>query len=73
MSDKSSAMQHPLAVYLFHITYSAVWLKRDASKDLSRVKPGFKSVPLKFYFEIAGLVSAKKWREIQNLAGEERF
>ena len=42
-------------------------------KDLSRVKPGFKSFPLQFYFEIAGLVSAKKWREIQNMAGEERF
>ena len=41
-------------------------------KDLSRVL-GFKSVPLQFYFEIAGLASAKKWREIQNMAGEERF
>ena len=42
-------------------------------KDLSRVKPVFKSVPLQFHFEIAGLASAKKWREIQNMAGEERF
>ena len=40
-------------------------------KDLSRVKPDFESVPLQFYFEIAGL--AKKWREIQNLAGNEHF
>ena len=42
-------------------------------KDLCRVKAGFKSVPLQFYFEIAGLAIAKKWREIQNMAGEERF
>ena len=42
-------------------------------KDLSSVKTGFKSVPLQFYFEIPGLASAEKWREIQNLAGEERF
>ena len=44
-----------------------------AFKDLSRVKTGFKSVPLQFYFEIAGLASAKKWQKIQNMAGEERF
>ena len=43
------------------------------SKDLSKVKPEFKSVPLQIYFEIAGLASAKKWREIQNMAGEELF
>ena len=43
------------------------------SKDLSRVKPGFKCFPLQSYFEIAGLASAKKWREIQNMAGEEHF
>ena len=36
-------------------------------KDLSKVKPIFKSVPLLFYFEIAGLFSAKKWQEIQNM------
>ena len=42
-------------------------------KDLSRVKPDFKSVPLQFYFEIVGLTSAGKWREIQNMTGEERF
>ena len=42
-------------------------------KDLSMVKPGFESVPLQFYFEIARLASAKKWREIQNMVGEERF
>ena len=35
-------------------------------KDLSRVKSGFKSVALQFYFEIAGLASAEKWRKIQN-------
>ena len=44
-----------------------------SSKDLSMVKLSFKSVPLKFDFEIAGLASAEKWREIQNMAGEERF
>ena len=37
------------------------------------VKPGFKSVPLQLYFEIAELASAEKWWEIQNMAGEERF
>ena len=42
-------------------------------KDLSRVKPAFKSVPPQFYFEIAGLASAVKWREIQNIDEEERF
>ena len=42
-------------------------------KDLCQVKTGFKSVPLQFYFEIAGLAGAKKWREIQNMAGEEHF
>ena len=42
-------------------------------KDLSRVKPGFKSVPPQFYFEITGLASAKKWQEIQNMVEEERF
>ena len=42
-------------------------------KDLSRVKTDFKSVPLQFYFEIAGLASAKKWHKIQNMAGEECF
>ena len=43
------------------------------NKDLSRVKASFKSVPLQFYFEIAGLASAKKWWEIQNMAGQEHF
>ena len=42
-------------------------------KDFSRVKPGFKSVPLQFYFEIAGLARAEKWQEIQNMAGDERL
>ena len=42
-------------------------------KDLSKVKPGFKSGPLQIYFEVAGLASAEKWREIQNIVGEERF
>ena len=45
----------------------------SALKDLSSVKAGFKSVPLLFYFEIAGLASAKKCCEIQNMAGEKRF
>ena len=42
-------------------------------KDLSRVKPGFESVPPQFYFEIAGLDIAIKWRKIQNIDEEERF
>ena len=41
-------------------------------KDLSKVNPDFKSVPPQLYFEIAGLASTKKWREIQNMAGEEQ-
>ena len=41
--------------------------------DLSRVKAGFKSVPLQSYFEITRLDSAKKWQEIQKKAGEECF
>ena len=41
----------------------------QGGKDLSKVKPVFKSVPLQIYFEIA----AEKWRKIQNVAGEERF
>ena len=52
--------------------YPTMYVK-SAFKDLSKVKPGFKSVPLQIYFEIAGLASAKKWREIQNIVGEERF
>ena len=43
------------------------------TKDLRKVKPGFKSVPLQIHFEISGLASAKKWCEIQNLVGEECF
>ena len=42
-------------------------------KDLSRIKPGFKSVPPQFHFEITGLASAVKWREIQNIDEEEHF
>ena len=42
-------------------------------KDLSRVKPSFESIPLQLYFEIAGLSSVVKWREIQNIDEEERF
>ena len=42
-------------------------------KDISKVKPEFKSVPLQIYFEIAGLASAKNWRKIQNIVGVERF
>ena len=48
-------------------------LHMASGKDLSRVKPGFKSIPLQFYFEIAGLAGAEKWWEIQNMAGEEHF
>ena len=42
-------------------------------KDLSRVKCSFKKVPPQFYFEIARLASAVKWREIQNIDEEECF
>ena len=42
-------------------------------KDLSKVKLGFKSVPLQLYFEFAELTSAKEWRGIQNIVEEERF
>ena len=42
-------------------------------KDLSRVEAGFKRVPPQFYFEIAGLASALKWREVQNIDEEECF
>ena len=42
-------------------------------KDLSRVEAGFKSVPPQFHLEIAGLASAKKCREIQNMVEKERF
>ena len=56
--------------YLKIIQNSILFLK---IKALSRVKSGFKSVPLQFYFEIAELASAKKWREIQNMAGEDRY
>ena len=44
-----------------------------SSKDLRMVKPSFKSVPLQFDFEIAGLASAKKWPEIQNIVKEKCF
>ena len=47
--------------------------KRLLFKDLSRVKPSFKSVPPQRYFEIAGLASVKKWQEIQIMAGDKRF
>ena len=42
-------------------------------KDLRTVKTGFRSVPPQLCFEISGLASAKKWREIQNITEEERF
>ena len=51
----------------------AQWFYSLVCKDLSKVKPGFKSIPLQIYFEIAGLARAEKWREIQNIVGEERF
>ena len=41
--------------------------RKNIFKDLSRVKAGFKSVPLQFHFEITELASAKKWRKIQNI------
>jgi len=46
-------------------------LQKD--KDLSRVKPEFKSFLPNFFFEIARLASAEKWREIQNLVGRNAF
>ena len=55
------------------LTYQNDHPQKVFDKDVSMVKPGFKSVPLQFHFEIAGLASDKKWREIQNMAGEERF
>ena len=53
-------------IQIFRISY-------EVNKDLSNVKPGFKSVPAQFYFEIAGLASAVKWRKIQNIDVEENF
>ena len=47
--------------------------KLSYSKDLSKIKPGFKSVPLQICFDIAWLASAKKWHKIQNMNEEERF
>ena len=55
------------------VTATPILLENLKFKDLSRVKTNFKSVPLQFYFEIAGLASAEKWRKIQNMAGEGRF
>ena len=46
---------------------------KSVGKDLSKVKHEFKSVLLQIWFEIAGLASAEKWREIQNIVEEERF
>ena len=34
--------------------------KKECFKNSIRVKPGFKSVPPQFYFEIVGLASAKR-------------
>lgn len=45
----------------------------QGSKDLSNARPGFKSVPLKIYFEIARLASAENWREIPTIVGKLRF
>ena len=45
----------------------------EQRKGLSKVKPGFKSVPPQLYFEIAGLASAVEWRKIQNMVEEEHF
>ena len=42
-------------------------------KDLSKVKPGFKSVPSQLYFENTGLARTKNGHEIQNMVEEERF
>ena len=48
-------------------------LLSNSYKDLRKVQPSFKSVPPQLYFDIAGLASTKKWREIQNKVEEERF
>ena len=58
-------------IFFINISFSTIFIV--SFKDLSRVKAGFKSIPLQFYFEIAGLASAEMWREIQNMAREERF
>ena len=42
-------------------------------KDLSKVKPDFKSVPPQLYFEISRLANTRKWRKIQNVVEEECF
>ena len=47
--------------------------KKERFKNSIRVKPGFKSVPPQFYFKIAGLSSAGKWYEIQNIDEKEHF
>ena len=60
------------AIFILWFFSSAVPSEKDF-KDLSKVKPGFKSVPLQIYFEIAELANAEKWQEIQNMVGEERF
>ena len=36
-----------------------------ASLEISRVKPGFNSVPPQFHFEIAGLASAVKFKVLR--------
>ena len=55
------------------VTATPTLLENLKFKDLSRVKTNFESVPLQFYFKIAGLASAEKWHKIQNIDGEERF
>ena len=55
------------------ILFSTYLVSKFNHKDFSRVKPGFKSVPPQFHFEIAGLASAIKWREIQSIDEEKRF
>ena len=70
-SIKDLKKRFGLALYDIKSTYLPTGA--NSVKDLSKVKPSFKSVPLQLYFEIAGLASTKKWCEIQNIVGEEGF
>ena len=42
-------------------------------KDLSRVKAGFKSVPLQLYFEFRATFQHCQAQQFKNKFGEERF
>ena len=69
----SACAQHKLSTSQAFLSIAQQYSVFFGIKDLIMVKPGFKSVPPQFYFEIAGLASAVKWREIQNIEEEECF